>query len=81
VIYFSIWSYAFGRRDLAQIQGAAHVLTMTASGLGPLLFGLCRDKLGSYDSCLYAAAAGALAIGVAMWVVPVPCAERPREPG
>jgi curli biogenesis system outer membrane secretion channel CsgG len=36
VIYFSIWSYAFGRRVLAQIQGAAHVLTVTASGLGLL---------------------------------------------
>jgi MFS family permease len=80
VIYFAIWGYAFGRRDLAQIQGAAHVLTVLASGVGPLLFGLCRDKLGSYDPCLYATAAGALAIGLALWVVPVPCAERPREP-
>jgi MFS family permease len=80
VIYYAIWSYAFGRRDLAQIQGAAHVLTITASGLGPLLFGFCRDKLGSYDPCMYATAIGALLIGLAMWVVPVPCAERPREP-
>jgi MFS family permease len=79
VIYFAIWGYAFGRRDLAQIQGAAHVLTVTASGLGPVVFGLCRDQLGTYDPCMYVTAAGSLAIGVAMFFVPVPCAERPRE--
>ena len=78
VIYFAIWSYAFGRRDLAQIQGAAHVLTVTASGLGPVLYGVCRDQLGTYDPCMYAAAAGSLLIGVAMLFFPVPCAERPR---
>jgi MFS family permease len=79
VIYFAIWSYAFGRRDLAQIQGAAHVLTVTASGLGPVVFGLCRDRLGTYDPCMYAAAAAAFAVGAAMLFVPVPCAERPIE--
>src|SRR5262249_31331078 len=79
VIYYAIWGYAFGRRDLAQIQGAAHVLTVTASGLGPVVFGLCRDQLGTYDPCMYATAIGSFAIGAAMLFVPVPCAERPRE--
>ena len=78
VIYFAIWSYAFGRRDIAQIQGAAHLLTITASGLGPVIFGACRDQFGSYDPCMYASAIGSLLIGVAMWFVPVPCAEVPR---
>ncbi len=79
VIYYAIWGYAFGRRDLAQIQGAAHVLTVTASGLGPWIFGLCRDQLGTYDPCMYFTAAGSLAIGVGMLFFRVPCAERPRE--
>jgi hypothetical protein len=79
VIYFAIWSYAFGRKDIAQIQGAAHVLTITASGLGPPLFGWCRDAFGSYDPCMYASAIGTLVIGVAMLFVRVPCAEKPRD--
>lgn len=79
VIYFSIWSYAFGRKDLPQIQGAAHVLTITASGLGPPLFGWWRDSFHSYDTLLYVFGAGSLLIGLAMWFVPVACAERPRE--
>jgi hypothetical protein len=29
-IDYSIRSYAFGRKDLPQIQGAAHVVTITA---------------------------------------------------
>jgi hypothetical protein len=79
VIYFAIWSYAFGRRDIAQIQGAAHVLTITASGLGPVIFGVCRDQFGTYDPCMYATAVTSLILGVAMWFVPVPCAEVPPQ--
>jgi hypothetical protein len=79
VIYYAIWGYAFGRRHLAQIQGAAHVLTVTASGLGPVIFGLCRDNLGTYDPCLYATAFTSLAIAAGMFCFRVPCAERPRE--
>ena len=77
VIYFAIWSYAFGRRDIAQIQGAAHFLTITASGLGPVIFGWCRDYTGSYDPCMYVSGIASLLIGVAMWFVPVRCAEVP----
>jgi cyanate permease len=79
VIYYSIGSYAFGRLDIARIQGIAHVCTVSASGLGPWIFGVCRDRLGSYDPCMYATAAAALAIGIAMLFFPVPCAERPKE--
>jgi cyanate permease len=80
VIYFAIWSYAFGRRDIAQIQGAAHVLTITASGVGPVIFGVCRDQFGSYDPCMYATAVTSLILGIAMWFMPVPCAEVPPTP-
>ncbi|HEX4611420.1 MAG TPA: MFS transporter [Urbifossiella sp.] len=77
VVYFSIWGYAFGRRDLAQIQGAVHVLTVTGSGVGPLLFAVCRDQFGSYLPCLNAFGALALVLGVCMLFVRVPCAEQP----
>jgi cyanate permease len=80
VIYFAIWSYAFGRRDVVQIQGAAHVVTITASGLGPVIFGVCRDQFGSYDPCMYVTAVTSVILGVVMWFVPVPCAEVPPHP-
>lgn len=75
VVYFSIWVYAFGRRDLAQIQGAIHVVTITSSGVGPLLLGVCRDQMGSYLPVLHAFAAGIFLLGVAMLFVKVPCAD------
>ena len=76
VVYFSVWAYAFGRRDLAQIQGAIHVVTITSSGLGPLLLGVCRDQLGSYLPILHVFAAIIFLLGVAMLFVKVPCADR-----
>ncbi len=75
VVYFSIWQYAFGRRDLAQIQGAIHVVTITSSGLGPLVLGICRDQLGSYLPVLHFLAVLVLLIGIAMLFVKVPCAD------
>ncbi|WP_020474277.1 MFS transporter [Zavarzinella formosa] len=80
VVYFSIWVYAFGRRDLAQIQGAVHVITITASGVGPLVFGMYRDHFGTYIPLLNCFAWVILALGVLMLFVKVPCANQPVEP-
>ena len=38
VIFFSVWSEAFGQRHLGRIQGAAQMLTVISSALGPVLF-------------------------------------------
>lgn len=80
VVYFSIWVYAFGRSDLARIQGAAHMLTIFASGMGPLLFAICRDRYGSYLPVLHLFGIIYTILGLAMLFVTVPCAEQPREP-
>jgi MFS family permease len=77
VVYFSIWAYSFGRRDLVQIQGAIHVVTITSSGLGPLVLGFCRDQMGSYLPVLHLFAVVIAALGVAMMFVKVPCADQP----
>ncbi|QEL20894.1 MFS transporter [Limnoglobus roseus] len=75
VVYFSVWAYAFGRRDLSQIQGAIHVVTITSSALGPLLLGICRDRLGSYLPALHLFAVMIFLLGIAMLLVKVPHAD------
>lgn len=57
VLFFAVWSRAFGRRHLGRIQGAAQMLTVLASAGGPLLFAQCHAWSGSY----------ALVIG---WLIP-----------
>lgn len=48
VVFFSVWSDLFGQRHLGRIQGAAQMLTVLSSGLGPLLFAKCVEITGSY---------------------------------
>src|SRR5690606_31491707 len=38
VIFFSLWGQAYGRAHLGRIQGAAQMLSVFASAVGPLLF-------------------------------------------
>jgi MFS family permease len=48
VIFFTFWSRTFGRRQLGRIQGAAQMLTVVASALGPLVLARCHELTGSY---------------------------------
>jgi cyanate permease len=52
VVFFSVWSDLFGQRHLGRIQGAAQMLTVLSSGLGPLLFAKCAEASGSYAPLL-----------------------------
>ena len=72
VIFFSIWSEAFGRRHLGRIQGAAQMLTVISSGLGPVVFAKSFEMSQSYSPLLYGLAAGVviLAIGAAFVRLP-----------
>jgi MFS family permease len=56
VIFFSVWSDLFGQRHLGRIQGAAQMLTVLSSGLGPVLFASCVTLSGSYSPLLFAMA-------------------------
>lgn len=67
VIFFAVWGQAFGRRHLGRIQGAAQMLTVLASALGPLLFAWSHRATGSYAPLLYALASLVLALGLAAW--------------
>jgi MFS family permease len=77
VLFFAIWPQAFGRAALGRIQGAAQMLTVLASAVGPLLFSGCHAITGSYSPVLYALAPLVVLLGIAAWLVRMPAAARP----
>jgi MFS family permease len=84
VVFFSIWSHAFGRAHLGRIQGAAQMLTVLSSAIGPLLFAKCAALTGSYTPLILALAPAVFLLGVASWKVTlprlVPAPEGPLQP-
>jgi MFS family permease len=77
VIFFSFWGRAYGRAHLGRIQGAAQILTVLASAVGPLLLAQCVASTGSYAAAFYALAAVVVVLEAAAVIVPIPAgAER-----
>jgi MFS family permease len=72
VVFFGVWSHAFGRANLGKIQGIAQAATVIASAVGPLAFAESLQRFGSYMPAfgILAVCVGCLAI--AAWVVPTP---------
>lgn len=70
VVFFAIWPELFGRRHLGLIQGAAQLLTVLASAIGPLLFAECFARTGSYNAMFYGLAPAVLLLGIAAWWAP-----------
>lgn len=81
VIFFAIWSHAFGRAHLGHIQGAAQLLTVLASALGPVLFAKCVAVTGSYTPLLLSLALVVLVFGIVGWNVVLPTPEKSEEHG
>lgn len=72
VIFFAVWRRAFGVRHLGRIQGAAQMLTVVASAIGPLVFAQSARWTGSYFPALWLLAPCVLLLGVAAFRVPLP---------
>jgi len=72
VIFFSFWSRTFGRTHLGRIQGAAQLLTVVASAIGPLVLAKCVEQTGSYAAVFYVMAAVVVVLAVSAWLVPLP---------
>lgn len=72
VVFFAVWSQAFGRAHLGRIQAAAQFVTVIASAVGPLLFAQCQALTGSYSPALFALAPIVLVFAVAGWRVTLP---------
>ena len=80
VIFFAIWSHAFGRLHLGNIQGAAQLLTVLASALGPVLFARCVAASGTYTPLLLSLALIVLMLGIAAWNVALPSPAKSDDP-
>jgi len=78
VVFFSVWSDLFGQKHLARIQGAAQMLTVLSSGLGPLLFAKSVETTGSYRPLLFSLAGAAFVLCLLARGVQAPVGVRPN---
>lgn len=67
VIFFAVWGQAFGRAQLGRIQGAAQMITVFASAIGPLLFAGVHARFSSYGPLLHVLAPMVFCCGLAAW--------------
>lgn len=47
-----VWANYFGRQHLGSIRGVTMTVTVVASALGPILFGVAYDVFGGYNQVL-----------------------------
>jgi nitrate/nitrite transporter NarK len=80
VTFFSVWPALYGRRHLGSIQGAAQMMTVLASAVGPLLFAKVKNTTGSYDGALWGLAAITVVLAFYVWSAPTPPASTSTEP-
>jgi MFS family permease len=79
VLFFSVWVHAFGPARVGRIQGAAQLLCVIGSAVGPVLVAQGRAAADSYAPVLVVLSAVALGLGVlALWTR-VPAAGQPGE--
>jgi MFS family permease len=81
VIFFAIWRRAYGARRLGRIQGAAQMLTVLASAIGPLLFAKSVELTGSYMPVILALAPAVALLGIAALRVRLPLIPASVEAG
>jgi cyanate permease len=63
VLFFAVWGHTFGQAHLGRIQGAAQMLTVLASAVGPLIFAKGHELTGSYAPPLWLLAPCVLLVG------------------
>lgn len=71
VCFFTVWRRAYGPASLGRIQGAAQLLTVLFSAIGPLLFATAKTRLGAYAPLFLPFVGISLALAVFSWFVRV----------
>jgi MFS family permease len=72
VLFFAVWRQAFGVAHLGRIQGAAQMLTVLASAIGPLIFAQCAALTGSYAPAIWILTPCVFLLGLGAFRVPMP---------
>lgn len=72
VVFFSFWGRTYGDAHLGRIQGAAQVLTVLFSAMGPLLLAWCVESTGSYALAFYVLSASVIGLGAAAFIIRIP---------
>lgn len=72
VVFFACWPRLFGRHHVGKVQGAAQVLTVLFSALGPVLLAIGERQRGSYSGTFLLMAPVFAVLAVACWIVPMP---------
>lgn len=72
VVFFSVWGQVYGQRHLGKIQGAAQMMTVLASAVGPLLLAQTFARTGSYNPLFYGLAVAVVILGIGAWLVRLP---------
>ena len=78
VLFFAVWRRGFGAAHLGRIQGAAQMLTVLASAIGPLVFAQSATLSGSYSPALWTLAPCVLLLSIAAFRVDLPGARPAR---
>jgi MFS family permease len=76
VCFYSVYRRAFGLAKLGSIQGAAQMLTVLFSAVGPLVFASAKVRLGSYAPLFPIFAGIAMTLAVLTLLVGMPNRER-----
>jgi len=72
VLFFIIWADVFGKRDVGRIQGAAQMMSVFASALGPIFFAYSKEWTNSYSPAFFVSGILTLIFAVAACVVKIP---------
>ena len=63
----AVWVRYYGRAQLGTIRGTVWSLTVAGSGCGPLVMGVSRDRLGSFDPAIGLFFTGICVLAVISW--------------
>jgi MFS family permease len=74
VCFFTVWRRAFGTTHLGRIQGAAQLLTVVFSALGPMMFATVKTRFHEYAPLFPVLAGFAAALAAFAWFVRLPLA-------
>lgn len=68
----AVWPNLFGRKYIGEIRGFTMTIMVAGSALGPILFGLSYDYLGSYNPILWVGIVWAILAAIASLLVGKP---------